>query len=272
MLNEGVLPKVQVIVKPRQKMVEIRDNGRGRPLKASFSTSLCMARTLTGGRAGRGKFGTGKAAAFGIGKLLRVDTQRNRARNVVELHRDAVEASSGKDIELKWIVRNEPTEFPNGTIVTIEEIFLPKLKTYPLIEYIERHLQIYRARMPEVAVNEHVCQYREPNIAEVHTFRPSAAQAEVISNVELTIKVSTSPLPSLEQGVAITAGLGNLVAIETGGIETKELGNYLFGDIERPRTRGHRDPNRTLRYHTLPTAESPAPGGPRATAIHWFKT
>lgn len=235
-VDDSVLPKVQVIVKPRQKIVEIRDNGRG-----MAAEGLTQYFTMHGenidrlrGRPGRGKFGTGKAAAFGIGKLLRVDTQRNGVRNVVELHRDAIEESSGKDIDLKWVVRNEPTEFHNGTIVTIEEIFLPKLNTYPLIEYIERHLQIYRARMPEVAVNEHVCQYREPNVAEVHTFRPSTAQAEVIGDVELAIKVSTSPLPSLEQGVAITAGLGNLVAIETGGIETKELGNYLFGNIDVP--------------------------------------
>ena len=186
------------------------------------------------GRPGRGKFGTGKSAAFGIGKRLQVDTRRNGLRNVVELHRDAIEASKGKDIDLKWTVRNESTEYPNGTTVTIEEIFLPKLNISPIIEYIERHLQTYRALMPEVAVNEHVCQYREPTVSEKFVFQPSDKQAEVLGEVELIIKVSTSPLPPSDQGVAVSASLGNLVAIETGGIEKKELGNYLFGEIDVP--------------------------------------
>ncbi len=68
--DEGVLAKIQVIVKPRQKIVEIRDNGRG-----MTAEGLTQYFTMHGenidrlrGRPGRGKFGTGKAAAFGIGK------------------------------------------------------------------------------------------------------------------------------------------------------------------------------------------------------------
>lgn len=235
-VDDGVLPKVQVVVKPRGKLIEIRDNGRG-----MTADGLTQFFTMHGenidrlrGRPGRGKFGTGKSAAFGIGHLLRVDTRRAGIRNVVSLHRKTIETSSGKDIDLDWIVRNDPTDFPNGTTIAIEEIFLPKLNTSPIVEYIERHLQTFRARMPEVAVNEHLCQYREPNVADTFFFRPTAAQAATIGDVELTIKVSTSPLPSVEQGIAVTAGLGNLVAIETGGIETKELGNYLFGSVDVP--------------------------------------
>ncbi|MGH7239063.1 MAG: ATP-binding protein, partial [Candidatus Saccharimonadales bacterium] len=235
-VEEGVLPKIQVIVKSRNKTIEIRDNGRGMNAEglSQFFTMHGQNIDRLRGRPGRGKFGTGKSAAFGIGKLLRVDTCRNGVRNVIQLHRSDIEASAGKDIDLNWIVRNESTDFQNGTTINIEEIFLQKLTTYPIIEYIERHLQIFRASMPEVAVNEHVCQYKEPAIIEAYEFTPSPFQAETIGNVNLTIKVSTSPLPSVEQGIAITAGLGNLVAIETAGIEAKELGNYLFGDIDVP--------------------------------------
>ena len=235
-VDDGAVPKVQVLVKPRAKLIEIRDNGRGMTaegLKRYFTMHAENIDRLRG-RSGRGKFGTGKSAAFGIGKLLRVDTRRDGLRNVVELHRDAIEASKGKDIDLKWTVQNEPTEYRNGTTVTIEEIFLLRLNISPIIEYVERHLQTFRALMPEVAVNEHVCQYREPKISEQFVFRPSDQQAEVIGNAELIIKVSLTPLPTLEQGIAVSAGLGNLVAIETGGIEKKELGNYLFGEIDVP--------------------------------------
>ena len=37
-----------------------------------------------------------------------------------------------------------------------------------------------------------------------------------------------------KQGMTVTSGLGNLVAIERAGIETKEFGIYLLGDIDVP--------------------------------------
>ncbi len=133
-VDAGVSPKVQVLVNPRLKVVEVRDNGRG-----MNSDGLRQYFTMHGenidrlrGRPGRGKFGTGKSAGFGIGKLLRIDTRRNGLRNVVELHRDAIEASKGADIDLSWVIRDEPTEFANGTTVTIQEIFLPKLSITPI--------------------------------------------------------------------------------------------------------------------------------------------
>ena len=186
------------------------------------------------GRPGRGKFGTGKAAAFGIGQTLVLDTRRAGLRNQVRLTREAIDASSGKEIPLEWLIRNEATELPNGTTVTIDRVVIARMQTPPVIEYIERHLQIYRTRMPEVAVNDHVCQYREPEIAQSYEFRPSPEQTQVVGSVVLRLKLSRAPLPAAEIGVSVTAGLGNLVAIETGGVETKEFGNYLFGEIDCP--------------------------------------
>jgi hypothetical protein len=235
-VGDGILPKVEVLVKPRARSIEIRDNGRG-----MSASGLMQFFTMHGenidrlrGRPGRGKFGTGKSAAFGIGTKLCVDTRRDGLRNRVELDRGMIEASKGEEIDLLWPVKNEPTELPSGTTISIEGIVLPKLNASAIVEYIERHLLGFRGRMPEVAVNEHLCEYREPSVVETFTFCPSPAQAEVLGAVELAVKVSQSPLPPLEQGVAVLAGVGNLVAIETGGIENKEFGNYLFGEIDVP--------------------------------------
>jgi len=233
-VDDGVTPNVQVIVNQREKVIEIHDNGRG-----MTDNDLLQFFTMHGenidrlrGRPGRGKFGTGKAAAFGIGRTLTVDTRRNGIRNRVRLTREAVDDSSGKEIPLEWQVKNESTPLANGTSIAIERIALPRLLTPPIIEYIERHLQIYRSKMPAVAVNEHVCQIREPEIENTFEFRPSTEQAELLGPIVLRLKLSRAPLPQAEMGVAVTAGLGNLVAIETGGIETKEFGNYLFGDVD----------------------------------------
>ncbi len=186
------------------------------------------------GRPGRGKFGTGKAAAFGIAKTLRVDSVRDGLRNVVLLTRDMIERSGGKEISVDWLTRNERVNSPNGTTIFIEDIMLEQIRTAPIIEYIERHLQAFRAIAPEVAVNEHVCAYREPEIQEEHRFSPNPQQAHTLGDVSLIIKVARAPLPDAEQGVVITAGLGNLVAVEKAGTENKEFGAYLLGEIDVP--------------------------------------
>ena len=93
-----------------------------------------------------------------------------------------------------------------------------------------------------VAIDDHVCSYREPETAETFTFEPSEAQRDLLGDVRLIIKVACAPLPQVEQGITITSGLGNLVAIERAGIETKEFGNYLFGDIDVPALENHPSP------------------------------
>ena len=61
--------------------------------------------------------------------------------------------------------------------------------------------------------------------------------------MRLTIKVARAPLPQLEQGIAITAGVGgNLVAVERAGVDAKEFGNYLFGDIDVQALEKHASP------------------------------
>lgn len=65
---------------------------------------------------------------------------------------------------------------------------------------------------------------------------PSSSSSSIRRKVEapslsLLIKVARAPLPEAEQGVIITAGIGNLVAVERAGTENKEFGTYLFGEI-----------------------------------------
>jgi len=235
-VDRGVSPKVQVTVKPRLRTIEIGDNGSGMDsngLEHFFRMHGENIERLRG-RPGRGKFGTGKSAAFGIAKRLVVDTRRSGLRNVVELTRDMIDASKGDEIPLGWRVRNEASSLPSGTTVTISDVVLERVNTSAVVEYIERHLQAYRTVSPEVAVNDHLCEYREPEVQEQYRFRPSSSQTDVIGDLELSIKVAKAPLPEEEQGVAITSAPGCLVAIERAGVDRKEFGSYLFGIVEAP--------------------------------------
>jgi hypothetical protein len=235
-IEPGVLPVVQVTVDTTERSIRISDNARGMSIEdlGHFFTMHGENPERLAGRPGRGKFGTGKAAAFGIGNKLTVETFRNGRRNVIELERATIDSSSGDKIPVKWIVDNEECSTANGTVITISDIFVAKMRTNEVVDYIERHLQAFRARQPSVAVNDHLCEYRAPEIVTTRTFMPTPAQAKVIGDCQLTIHVARVPLGEFEQGVFVTAGAGNLVGREDCGISRKEFGNYLFGEIDVP--------------------------------------
>jgi hypothetical protein len=235
--QRGIPPRVQVSIKPVRKIIEISDNGRGMNAAdlAHFFKMHGENPERAVGRIGRGKFGTGKSAAFGIARRLRVDTRQDGLRNVVELDREVIDSSHGDDIPIEWLTRDESTDLPNGTTITISEMALPrKITIQPIIERIERQLKAFRGTGAEVAVNDHVCEFRMPPVAETYSFDPSPSQARVIGPATLTVWVSSAPLTTGDQGIVVTAGRGNQVAVETAGIERKEFGNYLFGEVDVP--------------------------------------
>lgn len=235
-VDREVTPVVDVRIDHRNRTILIADNGAGMDSAGlqHFFTMHGENLARRAGRPGRGKFGTGKSAAFGIATSLRIETIRKGLRNEVELTRTMIDGSEGEEIPIRWITQNESTEAPSGTVVTIGDVLLPRIDTASVIEYIERNLAFFRGSNPRVAINTHVCEYHEPRVAETHTFRPSPAHAKAIGDVELVVKVAHAPLLESDQGVAVTAGLGNLVAIERGGIERKEFGTYLFGAVDVP--------------------------------------
>ena len=235
-VDTGMAPRVQVNVMPRKKIIEIHDNGSGmdRETLENFFTMHGENIERQRGRPGRGKFGTGKSAAFGIGNQFRIETRNNGIRNVIELFREDIENSSGGAIPLRHLVRDEPTQEANGTSIIVSDIFLKDVRTSTIIEYVERHLSTFRDKSPVVAINDHICEYKEPEVLEEHVFKPTSEQAETLGEVTLTVKVARAPLDELDQGVRVTAGEGNLVGIENCGVSKKEYGSYIYGDIDVP--------------------------------------
>lgn len=241
-VDPGTQPRVEVTLK--RDGITISDNGTGmdEDRLRHFFTMHGENLERRAGRVGRGKWGTGKSAAFGIANRLRVDTIHNSLRNIVELQRSVIETSQGEAIPVVWRVRNEAALAPNGTVVTISDLNLPRLDKTSVIEYIERNLSAFRGNKPIVAVNAHICEYHAPAVSETYMFEPSDKQASTLGSVILSIHASTTPLRQWEQGITIMAGSGNLVAIGRGGIEHNEFGNYLFGEIEVPSLETYESP------------------------------
>jgi hypothetical protein len=235
-VDSGTNPFVQVKLDSKSRKITISDNGRGMTLDGLQNFFVMHGENLDrkSGLPGRGRFGTGKSAAFGIAEVLRVTSVRDSRRSVVELTRpDLEKVSSGDPVPVR-ILQNESTcSDANGTIIEIEQIHLRSLDQPGCIRYIERHL----ARWPKnctVVVNNHECEYSEPPIREERRFRPTEAAHKMLGDAELVLRVTKAPVDEDLRGVAI---FSNGVWHETtlAGAEGKEMSNYLIGVIDVPR-------------------------------------
>jgi hypothetical protein len=235
-VDQGVVPEVAVTIDENRGTIRVSDNARGMDIEGldHYFTMHAENPDRKAGRPGRGKFGTGKSAAFGIGKSLRIDTVRNGIRNVVEVASADIKASDGGEIPVSWVVRGEASDRPNGTQVTISGIAKRRVAREPIIRLIERYLPYWRGVSAKVVVGTHLCEVRTPPISSSHTFTPTGELGSKLGHAPLTVHVSQVPLEESQRGVAVTAGPGALVAIETAGVDRREFGNYLFGEIEVP--------------------------------------
>jgi hypothetical protein len=235
--------RVEVTIQPRLKKIAIADNGRGMDWSGlqNFWTLHGENQDRLAGRPGRGRFGTGKAAAFGIAGVLRVTSIKDGRKSVVELRRADVETlGNGAPIPVTTQLREAPTQEPTGTLVEIEEVHVRRLDTQGIIKYIERHLAHY-PRDISVIVNSHLCEYSEPAVAFVRTFTPGDEERTVLGNATLTVKVARSALPEELRGIAVfSKGVWHETTLA--GAETREMSQFLFGEIDVPAIEEDRSP------------------------------
>lgn len=242
-VNPGTNPVVRVTLDSKKKKIVITDNGRGMDWAGLQNFFLMHGENIDRkeGRPGRGRFGTGKSAAFGVAAVLRIITVRNGKRSTVELNRADIETMTSEDpIPVKKIEKEVGTNQPNGTIIEIEGVHLRALDQAGIIHYIERHL----AKWPKnamVFVNNHECEFEEPPVNEEKRFKVEGAAKDVLGEVELVIKVSKAPLDQELRGISI---FSNGVWHETtlAGSENKEMAQYIFGEIEVPKLDDDKSP------------------------------
>src|SRR5439155_21869315 len=110
--------------------IKVLDNGRGMTFSDLHRYFQMHGENIDRkrGAPGRGLFGTGKSAAFGIANLLRVTTVRNGARSKVELTRSAIDSKdAGHHVPVTILENSEPTNEHNGTIIEVEKIQLKRI-------------------------------------------------------------------------------------------------------------------------------------------------
>jgi hypothetical protein len=240
--DPGINPVVNVTLDSKARKIIVADNGRGmdRSGLANFFKMHGENQDRKAGRKGRGMFGTGKCAAFGIADQLRVSSVRNGKRNIVELVRSQIEAAGEDCIPVTILERDARTDQPNGTVVEISGIKIRKLDQRGVTSFIERHLAHYRNK-PLVLVNSYECQFDDPPISQTRTIVAEGEIADKLGRIALTLKVAKAPLDSEMQGVAIYA---NDVWLETtlAGCEGQPRSQEIFGEIDVPSLDDDRSP------------------------------
>ena len=128
--KDGII--VVIAIEITNHEVRISDNSRGMSRNELSKFFQMHGENLLRkqGRRVRGRFGTGKCAAFGLANFLRIDTIQAGLRNVVELHRKDIErAQSGEPFFVQDIEENQPTHEDDGTIIIIRELNIKRWQT-----------------------------------------------------------------------------------------------------------------------------------------------
>jgi hypothetical protein len=233
--REGIQTTVVVEIRKEEDTLIIADNGTGmsrEDLERFFTMHGENIQRKRGKRV-RGRFGTGKSAAFGIAKSLTIDTRKNGKRNVVSLHLDDIKkATNGGAFEVNEIAIDESTDQDDGTVIEIREFLTSRLDIDATISYIEKHLARYRL-WANVSINGHMCKFKEPPALQTVTVAAPVEIEQYIGKPILTIKVAPFSLDPDERGIDILSeGIWHETTL--GDIEGKELSERIFGEVDVP--------------------------------------
>jgi hypothetical protein len=236
-VDQNVSPKVVVKIDNAKKKLTIVDNGAGMSLDwlQNFFTMHGHNQERLAGKGGRGMFGTGKSAAFGIANKLTVRTIHAGLLNSVSLSRADIDREAAKgnviSVPLTVLESKVPTMDPNGTTIVIEDI-KSKLDVHAVIAFIERHIG-RGFKNAQVIINDHEVEYDEPSFVEARDFEAEGEVAAALGCVTLKIRVSPAPLEEGRRGIDITSQ-GVLFETTLGSVEGREMSHYLFGELDVP--------------------------------------
>jgi hypothetical protein len=192
------------------------------------------------GKRVRGRFGTGKCAAFGVASRMRIETVHDGRLNVVELSRKVIESSSGGAVPVQEIATDAPTAGTNGTTVIIADLHTSQLEIPATIAYVQRHLG-RRQQGNRVIINEHICEFEEPISVKTREFRAPAAVAERIGDVVATVKVAPAPLDTDSAGIDVLS-YGNWHDTTLADLPINDWTRRIFGEVDVPALEDYEGP------------------------------
>jgi hypothetical protein len=185
------------------------------------------------GRRTRGRFGTGKAAAFGVGTSLQVETRRDRRQWRVRLQKDELEAAVAEHRKPRpdVLVDGEATAKPDGTDIIIDGISR-QVDERRIAGELRKRLGRQLDAHPVTLFNTRVVA-EEPRAARTWPPFRSAdhpVAAAVGDDVVCQISAASAAVDDAIRGVIVTANDFPVAQIEAPG----DYGVRIFGHCEVP--------------------------------------
>jgi hypothetical protein len=232
--NPGHSESVTVAVSITKEHIQVTDNGSGMSridLQRFFQMHGENIRRKEGKKV-RGRFGTGKCAAFGVAKKLRIETVKDGRLNVVELDREDIEQSSGGEIPVRDITRDANTTASSGTTVLVSRLQTGQLEVPGTISYVQRHLGRQQQKHT-VVINNHVCERDEPVEVRAWFFDAPPEVAEHLGKITAAIRLAAGPLDAESAGLDIFS-YGNWHDTTLAEHPMTDVTRRIFGEVEVP--------------------------------------
>lgn len=232
-------PKIRatVNVSITKEKYSIDDNGRGMSQKELNDNFLIMHGENFDRKQGvitDGFFGSGKSAAFGVGKILSVKTVQNGLLNHIEIHENDIKENKNLDLApIRHIVDNEKADAPNGTLIEIKDLksHAKKFDEKSIKKSITRAIK--HKKDVDVWFQGELIEIIPPEIDYSREFNSKDYQPlekHKLGNKILKISVAKSPLEKDDKGIAVyskTIFLDNTLA----GMDTHQHSHYITGEI-----------------------------------------
>ena len=252
-------PNVEIIVDQQNKSIHIKDDSRGMSiddLRTRFFVLHKRNIDRQKGKIKRGEYGTGKAAALGIGEILRVTTVHNNLINQFEIHRADCEdeIKSAKSVPIRWHSENQnkKTSKNNGTTIDIEGFVYDRpisiqsirdfLQTKTLPEkkaYTHEENGIEVNTIINLTLNEEKIEEEEIEFSKEIPVTLSDEEKKYFDSMDFTIRIADRRLKPDEQGIRIFCNGIFKAFIKTPLANKSE---YIFGDCECPKLMTEKHP------------------------------
>lgn len=185
------------------------------------------------GRTTRGRFGTGKAAAFGIGNSLQVETRRNGRRWVVRLQKSELQEAVRQNRKPRPEVLQDgvATDEPNGTTIIIDGVtksFEEQRVVNELRRRLGRHIEAHN-----IVVASKPATMQEPSASRTWTFRSGGQPVSAAIGADVTCVIKAAVEGHVDEGIrgiVVTANDFPVAQITATG----DYANRLFGHCDVP--------------------------------------
>ena len=242
-------PKINAVVEVNcsKEKFTISDNGRGMSIEDLQTSFLTMHGENIDRKKGNhtdGFFGSGKCAAFGIGKKLIVKTVKDGLFNHIEINEDEIKNSKDiHNVPVNHVVKNKSVTGDNGTLIEISN-----LKKHTL-EYKESLIRkkikdtIRYKKDVEIWFQGDVIEIKKPEIDFTRKFETREFEPFKKFNIQnhfLKINVTKAPLEKGDEGIGVYS---NTVHHETtlAGMNTNNNYHYIIGEIDLPELDDYED-------------------------------